>query len=219
VRPRRLLAAVFLATGLAAAAARAETAPPAIDPATLTLAEAVALARIHAPTLQEARAKVALARLDVRATRWWTWLIPSVSASPGYDFLAGQERASVALSLDLTKLLGQGAREAERADLALAQAERAVEIAEAAVVEAVTRAYFALVAIRATVEVRTAAIADALKLEALEAIRFAHGTGDLAPLLHARATLARARLDRLTAEQEAQLAALALRRAIGLPLP
>jgi outer membrane protein TolC len=218
VTPRRLRAAVLAVALIAAPAARTE-APPVVDPTTLTLAEAIALARAHAPALQEARAKVALVRLDVRATRWWTWLIPSVSASPGYDFLAGQERASVALSLDLTKLLGQGAREAERADWALAHAERAVEIAEAAVVEAVTRAHFQLTVTRATVEVRTAAVADALKLEALEAIRFAHGTGDLAPLLHARAALARARLDRLTAEQEAQLAALALRRAIGLPLP
>jgi outer membrane protein TolC len=218
VSSRRLRAAVLALTFVVAPAAWAEP-PPAVDPATLTLAEAVALARVHAPALQEARAKVALARLDVRATRWWTWLIPSVTASPGYDFLAGQEHASVALALDLTKLLGQGAREAERADLALAEATRAVGIAEAAVVEAVTRAHFALIAARATVEVRAEAVADAVKLNALEAIRFVHGTGDLAPRLQARQALARARLDLLAAEQAAQLAALALGRAIGLPGP
>ena len=50
-------------------------------------------------------------------------------------------------------------------------------------------------------------------------IKFAHGTGALTPLLHAQAALTRARLDLLTAQQEARLAALALRRAIGLPHP
>ena len=189
------------------------------DPAALTLDAALALAREHAPALQEARARVALAQLDVRATRWWTWLLPSISASQGYDFLAGQERASVALSLDLSKLLGQGAREAARADLGLAQAERAVGVAEAAVVEAVTRAHFQLAAARATVQVRAEAVADAVKLDALEALRFIHGTGDLAPRLRARDALARARLDLLTAEQEVALAALALSRAIGAPGP
>jgi len=190
-----------------------------VDPATLTLEEAVALAREHAPPLQEARAKAALARLDVQATRWWTWLIPSITASPGYDFLAGQERTTVALSLDLTKLLGQGAREAERARLGLVQAERAVAVVESEVVAAVTAAVFRVAATRAAMTMREAAVADALKLHALETIRFDLGTGDLAPLLRARDGLGRARLDLLAAQQEAALATLALRRAIGLPAP
>ncbi len=59
--------------------------------------------------------KVLLARLEVRSTAWWTWLIPSVTAHQGYDLLAQQQRAAVALSLDLSKLLGKGAQEAERA--------------------------------------------------------------------------------------------------------
>jgi outer membrane protein TolC len=193
-------------------------APPAVDVETLTLDQALALAREHAPKLQDARAKVALAQLDVQATRWWQWLIPSVTAQPGYDFLAGQERAAIALSLDLSKLLGAGARDAEKARLHLAGAERALATAEAEVVADVTKAYFALAELRATVPVREAAVAQALKLQALQAIRFEHGTTDLAPLLEAQAALARARLELLRTQQAARLAELELLKAIGLPL-
>ncbi len=193
--------------------------PPSVDPAALALEPAITLALAHAPKLQEARAKVALARLDVRATQWWTWLIPTVSAHQGYDFLAGQERAALALSLDLSKVLGKGAREAEQARLGLEQAERALDLARGEVITEVTKAVFHVTTTRATVQVHEEAVAHALKLHALETIRFEHGTGDLAPLLHAQAALARARLDLLTAQQAARLAELALVRALGLPLP
>jgi outer membrane protein len=192
---------------------------PRVDPAALTLDEAIALALEHAPKLRDARAKVALAHLDVRATRWWTWLIPTVTSHQGYDFLSSQERAAVALSLDLSKFLGKGAREAEQAQIGLAQAERALEVARTEVVTEVTRVVFQLSSARAAIEVREDAVAYAVKLQALEAIRFEHGTGDLAPLLRAREALARARLELLTARHEARLAELALLRAIGLPLP
>jgi outer membrane protein TolC len=62
-------------------------------------------------------------------------------------------------------------------------------------------------------------VAHAVKLQALETIRFEHGTGDLAPLLQAEAALTRARLELLAAQQEAALAELALGRAIGFPIP
>jgi outer membrane protein TolC len=186
------------------------------DLTTQSLESLLELARTHAPKLHEARAKVALARLDVRATQWWTWLVPSVTAHQGYDFLSGQERAAVALSLDVSKFLGAGAREATRAELGLAQAERALAAAEADVVIEVTEAAFRATAARATVEVRETAVADALKLEALERIKFEHGTGDLGPLLQARAALARARLELLQAQQAAALASLTLARTIGL---
>jgi cobalt-zinc-cadmium efflux system outer membrane protein len=195
------------------------TPPLAADVAALTLEEAVGLALEHAPKLRDARVKVALARLDVRATRWWTWLIPSVTAQQGFDFLAGQERAVLALSLDLSKLLGAGAREAEAALMRLDQAEVALGAVRAEVTAEVSRAFFQLTAARATVEAREEAVAHAVKLEALEAIKFDHGTGDLGPRLHAWAALTRARLELLTAQQEVRLAELALRRAIGLPLP
>ena len=55
------------------------------------------------------------------------------------------------------------------------------------------------------------------KLQALQTLRFEHGASDLGPLLQAQETLARARLDLLRTQQEAHLAALALRQAIGLP--
>jgi outer membrane protein len=191
---------------------------PTVDVETLTLDEALALAREHAPKLQDARAKVALAQLDVQATRWWQWLVPSVTAQPGYDFLAGQERATLALSLDLSKLLGAGAREAEKARIHLVGAERALATAEAEVVAEVTKAYFALAELRATVPVREAAVAQALKLQALQTIRFEHGSTDLAPLLEAQASLARARLELLRTQQAVRLAELELLKAIGLPL-
>jgi outer membrane protein len=212
----RILAAVALTFALAAPCAADEL---RVDAATLTLDEAIALALEHAPKLQEARAKVALAQLDVRATRWWTWLIPTVTAHQGFDFLSAQERAAVALSLDLSKFTGKGARDAEQARLGLAQAQRAVEVARAEVVTEVTRAVFQLASARAAIEVREEAVAHAVKLQALEAIRFEHGTGDLAPLLRAREALARARLELLTARHEARLAELGLLRAIGLSVP
>ena len=199
--------------------APANAGSPFIDPADLPLASLLELARAHAPKLQDARAKVALARLDVQATQWWTWLVPSVTAHQGYDFLTGQERAAVALSLDVSKLLGAGARDAERAHLGLAQAERALATAELDLVAEVTQAAFQATTARATVQVREMAVADALKLEALERIKFEHGTGDLAPLLHAQGTLARARLELLQAQQTQTLASLALVRAIGLTGP
>jgi outer membrane protein TolC len=162
---------------------------------------------------------VALARLDVRGTEWWTWLVPSVTAHQGYDFLTGQERAAVGLALDLSKVLGEGARAAERARLGLAQAERALAVTEAEVVAEVVQAAYQVTAARATVEVREAAVAHAVKLELLERIKFEHGTGDLAPLLQAEGALARARLELLQARQAADLATLGLYRAIGIPAP
>ena len=186
------------------------------DLATQPLESLLELARTHAPKLHDARAKLVLARLDVRATQWWTWLVPSVTAHQGYDFLGGQERAAVALSLDVSKLLGAGAREATRAELGLAQAERALATAEADVVIEVTEAAFRAMTARATVQVRETAVADALKLEVLERIKFEHGTSDLAPLLQARAALARARLELLQAQQADALTSLTLARTIGL---
>jgi outer membrane protein TolC len=211
-----ILGVAVLALVIAAPCAAQE---PRVDPAGLTLDEALALALEHAPKLHDARAKVALAHLDVRATRWWTWLIPTVTAHQGYDFLSSQDRAAVALSLDLSKFVGKGAREAEQAQLALAQAERGLEVARTEVVTEVTRAVFQLTSARAGIEVREDAVVHAVKLQALEGIRFEHGTGDLAPLLRAREALARTRLELLAARHEARLAELALLRAIGLPLP
>jgi outer membrane protein TolC len=209
------LALFLTAAGVTPAVADA----PVIDPADLPLESLIELARQHAPKLQDARAKVALARLDVRGTEWWTWLVPSVTAHQGYDFLTGQDRAAVALSLDVSKLLGAGARDAERAHLGLAQAERALATAELDLVAEVTQAAFQVTTARATVQVREAAVAHAVKLELLERIKFEHGTGDLAPLLQAEGGLARARLELLQARQAADLAALALYRAVGIMAP
>jgi outer membrane protein TolC len=206
-------------TLLLALVTRAAAGSPFIDPADLPLESLLELARAHAPKLQDARAKVALARLDVQATQWWTWLVPSVTAHQGYDFLTGQERAAVALSLDVSKLLGAGARDAERARLGLGQAERALATAEMELMAEVTQAVFQATTARATVQVREMAVAGALKLEALERIKFEHGTGDLAPLLQAQAALARARLELLQAQQTQTLATLALVRAIGVTAP
>jgi outer membrane protein TolC len=219
MRSRLIAIACLAACVTVARGAPAAAASPLVDPADLPADQLVTLARQHAPRLQDARAKVALARLDVRATEWWTWLVPSVTAHQGYDFLTGQERAAVGLALDLSRLLGAGARDAERARLGLAEAERALAVTEAEVVAEVTQAAYQVAAARATVEVREAAVAHAVKLELLERIKFEHGTGDLAPLLEAEGALARARLELLQARQAADLAALALYRAVGLGAP
>jgi outer membrane protein TolC len=139
-----------------------------------------------------------------------------VTAHQGYDFLTGQERAAVGLALDLSKFVGAGARDAERARFGLEQAARALTVVEAEVVGDVVQARYQVTAARATVQVRETAVAHAVKLELLERIKFDHGTGDLAPLLQAESALARARLELLQATQAADLAALALYRAIGL---
>jgi outer membrane protein TolC len=162
---------------------------------------------------------VALARLDVKAARWWNWLIPTVITHQGFDFLASHQRASVALSLDLSKFLGEGQRGAEKATIGLEQAERALVEARAEVTAEVTRAFFHLTATKAALQVREDAVGQTLKLQALQGIRFEHGSSDLAPLLQAQAALARARLDLLSDQQEARLAEFGLLRAIGLPLP
>jgi outer membrane protein TolC len=201
---------------LAALAPPAAANSPVIDPADLPLETLLTLARQHAPKLQDARAKVALARLDVRGTQWWTWLVPSVTAHQGYDFLTGQDRAAVGLALDVSKFLGGGARDAERARLGLEQTERALAVTEAEVVAEVVQAAYQVTTARATVQVRETAVAHAVKLELLERIKFEHGTGDLAPLLQAEGALARARLELLQARQAADLAVLALYRAVGL---
>jgi outer membrane protein TolC len=122
----------------------------------------------------------------------------------------------VALSVDLSKLLGKGAREAEQARLGLAHAERALGVARTEVVAEVTRAYFDLATKRAALPVREEAVAHALKLQALQTLRFEHGATDLSPLLQAIEALARTRLDLLRAQQEAHVAALALRHTLGL---
>ena len=209
---------LFLAA-LALLLATSALAAPQGDPSTLTPDESIALALEHSPKLQEAKARVALARLDVKATHWGNWLIPKVSTHQGFDFLSGQERRSIAFSLDLAKFLGEGQREAEKARIHLEQAERALAEARGELIAEVTKDYFHLTATKATVQVREEAVAQALKLQALQAIKFEHGTGDLAPLLQAQEALARARLDLLRAQHEARLAELALLRAIGLPLP
>lgn len=214
--------AVYIATWMPAAPL-ALAAPVAaageINVADLTLEEAIALALARSPKLHEARARVALARLDVRASRWWNWLLPRVTTHQGFDFLTGQERASVALSLDLSKLLGEGPRAAERAQIELDSAERGLETVRTEVALEVTKSFFHLTSTKAAFQVREEAVAQALKLEALQAIKFAHGSVDLGPLLQAREALARARLELLRAEHEVRLAELGLRRAMGLGLP
>jgi outer membrane protein TolC len=216
----RVFLAILLGILLGVAGVRpAAAGSPSVDPAELTLETLLELAREHAPKLQDARAKVALARLDVRGTEWWTWLVPSVTAHQGYDFLTGQERAAIGLAIDLSKLVGAGARDAERARLGLAQAERALAVAEAEMVAEVVQAAYQVATLRATVEVREAAVAHAVKLELLERVKFEHGTGDLAPRLQAEGALARARLELLQARQAADLAALALCRAVGIRAP
>jgi outer membrane protein TolC len=217
---RRTWARACLTVGLlAVAVSPAVASSPAIDPADLPLETLLALAREHSPKLKDARAKVALARLDVRATEWWTWLVPNVTAHQGYDFLTGQDRAAVGLALDLSRFLGAGARDAARARHGLEQAARALTVTEAEVLAEVIAAAYQVTTARATVDVREAAVAHAVKLELLERIKFDHGTGDLAPRLQAEGTLARARLELLQAKQAADLASLALVRAIGLAGP
>lgn len=190
-----------------------------VDPALLSLDAAISLALEHSPKLKEARLKVALARIEVRATTWWNWLVPSITAHQGYDLLARQDRAAVALSVDISKFLGKGAREAERANLELAQAEQVLEVARGEVVVEVTRAVFHRDATADAVGVREAALAHALKLQAFHTIRFDQGAGDLVALLQAEAALSRAYLELQAARQEAHLAQLNLLRTIGLPLP
>jgi len=213
-----MIAALAVALALALVTP-AQAGPPQVDPAALTLEEAIALALTYSSKLQEARARVALARLDVRAAGWWNWLIPKVTTHQGFDFLAGQERAAIALSFDLSKFLGEGTREAEKALIGLEQARQALEATRGEVITEVTKAFFHLTATNAAVQVREEAVSQALKLQALHAIKFEHGSGDLGPLLQAREALARARLELLRAQHEARLAELGLLRAIGLPLP
>ena len=220
MRKRRIAIAVLVPVLMGLGAASSSLAgSPFIDPAELPLATLLDLARQQAPKLKDARATVALARLDVQGTEWWTWLVPSMTAHQGYDFLTGQDRAAVGLALDLSKFLGAGARDAERARLGLAQAERMLAATEAEVVAEVVQAAYQVTAARATVQVRETAVAHAVKLELLERIKFDHGTGDLAPLLQAEGGLARARLELLQARQTADLAALALSRAVGIMAP
>ena len=220
MRKRRIAIAVLVPVLMGLGAAPSSLAgSPFIDPAELPLETLLDLARQHAPKLKDARAKVALARLDIQGTEWWTWLVPSMTAHQGYDFLTGQDRAAVGLALDLSRFLGAGARDAERARLGLAQAERMFAATEAEVVGEVVQAAYQVAAARATVQVRETAVAHAVKLELLERIKFEHGTGDLAPLLQAEGGLARARLELLQAKQTADLAALALYRAVGLGTP
>ena len=83
--PGRILGVAVLVLAFAAPCAADQ---PRVDAAALTLDEAIVLAIEHAPKLHEARAKVALAHLDVRATRWWTWLIPMVTAHQGFPFVS-----------------------------------------------------------------------------------------------------------------------------------
>jgi hypothetical protein len=103
------LMVAWLATGIVvvffASAVPSLAAPPPVDVATLTLDEAIALAREQAAKVQDARAKVALAQLDVQATRWWQWLIPSVTAQPGYELLRTQQAVRLA-ELELLKAIG-----------------------------------------------------------------------------------------------------------------
>jgi outer membrane protein TolC len=217
---RRAVAVVCLTVGFfVVAVSPVHASSPMIDPADLPLETLLELAREHSPKLKDARAKVALARLDVRGTEWWTWLVPNVTAHQGYDFLTGQDRGAVGLAIDLSKFLGAGARDAARARLGLEQAERALAVTEAEVMADVVAAAYQVTTARATVAVREAAVAHAVKLELLERIKFEHGTGDLAPRLQAEGALARARLELLQAKQAADLAALALARAIGLVPP
>ena len=49
-----------------------------LDVETLRLDDAITLALEQSPKLQDGRAKVALAQLDVKATSWWQWLVPSM---------------------------------------------------------------------------------------------------------------------------------------------
>ncbi len=129
-----LIVVIEPATGFAVppgpSRAGAQDLTPHPDLGQLSLDAVVQLALEHSPKLKEARVKMLLARLEVRSTAWWTWLIPSVTAYQGYDLLAQQQRAAVALSLDLSKLLGKGAQEAERARLSLTQSEQALEAAQ-----------------------------------------------------------------------------------------
>lgn len=187
-------------------------------PEGLTLDQAVATALEHSPKIREAREKIALAELDVKATVWWRWLIPNLTVAEGYDFLNQQERAHVAMTLDLSKLLGEGSREERQAEIKLFNSNLHLETVRRQTAREAAQAFFEYAAARQEVPVREEVLENSLKLREVLKIKFDHGSVELDKMLAIEETISAARLEVLKAQQNARLAEMKLIEAIGLPM-
>ena len=184
----------------------------------LTLNEAIAAALEHSPKIKEARANIALAELDVKAAVWWRRLIPHLAVTEGYDFLSQQERAHVAMTLDLSKLLGEGSREERQAGIRLFNTNLYLETVRRQTVREAAQAFFELTAARNTVPVKEEVLENNLKLQQILKIKFEHGSIELDRLLAIEEAISAARLEVLRARQLARLAEMKLIEAMGLPM-
>jgi outer membrane protein TolC len=187
-------------------------------PEGLTLDEAVATALEHSPKIGEAREKIALAELDVKAAVWWRWLIPNLTVAEGYDFLSQQERAHVAMTLDLSKILGEGLREERQAEIKLFNSNLYYETVRRQTAREAAQAFFEYAAARQAVPVKEEVLKNSLKLREVLKIKFEHGSIELDKLLAIEETISSARLEVLKARQNACLAEMKLIEAMGLPM-
>ena len=192
--------------------------PTVSIPEGLTLDEAVETALEHSPKIGEAREKIALAELDVKAAVWWRWLIPNLTVAEGYDFMSQQERAHVAMTLDLSKLLGEGSREEKQAEIKLFNSNLYYEAVRRLTAREAAQAFFEFAASRQAVPVKEEVLENSLKLLAVLKIKFEHGSIELDRMLAIEETISAARLEVLIARQNARLAEMKLIEAMGLPV-
>lgn len=184
----------------------------------LTLDQAIANAVEHSPKIKEARANIALAELDVKAAVWWRRLIPRLTVAEGYDFLSLQKRAQVALSLDLSKLLGEGSREERQAEIKLFNAQLYLGSIERQAGREAAQAFFEWASARDAVPVKEEILENNLKLQQILKIKFEHGSIEIDRLLSVGEAISAARLEVLKANQNVRLAEMKLVEAMGLPM-
>ena len=185
-----------------------------LDFETLTLEQALTFALQHAPAIAEAQITVALAELDLKRTRFWRRLVPSLNINHGYNPAVRDSRIGVGLSLDLNRIWEEG-NNAKATKLRWFNTEIYQNTVRSQVIIAVTRSYYDFVAAKKQVELLEDQLSTQLKLSALQKIRFEAGTAQLNPLLSMIQSVANTRLALLKAQADVKIQELRLKGEIG----
>ena len=223
----RFLALALLVPSLLAAQTAADT-----TPRTITVDEAVRLARRNSPLAVQARGDMRIARANIKSS--YFAFIPTAGVSLGSNWRRGleydqqEDRIITASSLSFSNGIGMSLNLFDGGrrffDLRAAKAER--DVADAAEVSQqyqialdVKQQYYDVLAAREAEEAARAQLAEAEQQLRVSTVRVAAGAASRSDSLRSVVTVGNARLAILDAQNRVQLANASLTRLVGTSFP
>ena len=181
----------------------------------LSLQEAIDYALENSPLIKGAKITIALAEVDLKATRWWRQLIPNVNLHQGYDPVFGDSNIGFTLNFDLDRFLMKAPTQGKKAELKLFDAQVYMDTIKRQVIATVTKSYFDYIIAKQKVTLLSEQLSRDVKLREIIQIKFESGQTELGNLFQIDTVTSNHRLDLLRAQVQVKLAALKLKSDTG----